>query len=84
MTYLLQFTSAHNQQDKFFFCNLGDPWPKNLALRLIERTSPDRSQAREFVTEEDANACLVTAGSPRMRPAKGDERWGWEILEEKQ
>ena len=56
----------------YYLCNLGGQWPRHPELRLIERTSPDRSEAKEFTTEEDARACLVTAGNPK----------DWEILEE--
>ncbi len=75
----LRFTNWHREQ--FYLANLGLPWPKRPELRLIERTTTDRSQAKEFATMEDARACLVTVGSPRMRPLDGDERWGWEIVE---
>jgi hypothetical protein len=50
----------------YYFCNLG--LPMGVAYpgkRLIERTSPDRKEAREFATEEEANEILVLANHPK-------------------
>jgi hypothetical protein len=54
----------------YYLTNLGGPWPRNPEKRLIERTSADRSEAKEFDTEEDARACLVSCGEPK----------GWEAV----
>lgn len=69
MTFILKHTNTH--KEVYYFQNLGMPWPHNHARKLIERTTRDRSEARQFSTEEEANETLVIAGNPR----------GWEVVE---
>lgn len=71
MTFLLRFTDAYDKHRFHYLCNLGDQWPRNPMLRMIERTSEDRTEARVFGSEEDARTCLKTCGAPK----------GWEILQ---
>lgn len=58
-------------EEVHWFCNLGAFWPHDLTRRLIERTTPDSAQAREFATAEEANETLIKAGSPH----------GWQVLD---
>lgn len=68
--FILRCPDAYDKHRFHFLCNLGDQWPHNPMLRLIERTSENREEAKAFESEEDARACLKTCGDPR----------GWEIV----
>jgi len=75
MTFVLRFTPLAPKEGlgqyhpptapHYWLVRLGDQWPRDPMKRLIDATSPRREDAKEFATEEDANSCLVTAGSPR-------------------
>lgn len=54
-----------------YFCNLGKMWPHDPTRRLIERTSRNRDEARQFVSPAEAQEILVSAGSPR----------GWSVVD---
>lgn len=66
---LLKFTNTHGEV--FYFCNLGNLWPGQDTRRMIERTSPDQSEAHVFETKEQARETLTMAGSPP----------GWAVVE---
>ncbi len=67
--FLLKFTS-HHDGSLWYFQNLGDQWPHRPACRLIERTTQNPKDARQFATEEDAKHVLSIAGGPK----------NWEIV----
>lgn len=62
MMYRLRFRSPYGTTH--YFTNFGQQWPNRPECRLIERTSTDPEEARQFPSEEEANAALVTAGRP--------------------
>lgn len=62
MSAVLKFTNAWGEV--YWFQGIGACWPYAPERRLIARTTPDRSQARVFDTEEQAQETLVAAGGP--------------------
>lgn len=80
MTFILQFTPEvkegigyYNRTPlgPYYLQRLGGMWPHNPSRRLIDATTTDAKQAKQFPTEEDARSCWVTTGSGR----------GWEVVE---
>jgi hypothetical protein len=79
MKFVLRFTPGHTDgigrwapnQGPYFLVRLGAQWPSDPRYRLIHETTLDRSNAREFASEEDARATWAEAGSPA----------GWEVVE---
>ncbi len=69
MTYLLRFTSPYKTEH--FFVRLGEQWGKDPRKRLVEATTPDRKNAREFETEEAAREVMATMTSHK----------DWEVVE---
>lgn len=69
MKYLLKFTNKY--EEVFFLENLGNAWPGNPSLRLIERTTSRQADARRFDTAEQATETWATAGKPSR----------WEVVE---
>lgn len=63
MTFILKHTSHHDQQI-WFLVRLGEQWGHDPRYRFIDATTQDRSQAKQFATEEDARACWSEAGKP--------------------
>ncbi len=51
--------------EKFYFQNLGLPWPHDMTKRLIERTTRDRAEATVFEDADSALLVLLKAGQPR-------------------
>lgn len=80
VTFLLRFNSPDETDGlgkwhapvKFprFLVRLGGQWPHDPRYRLIQATSADRAEARQFASEEDALAAWSEAGSPR----------GWDVV----
>ena len=84
MSFLLRFTPEirhglgyHTKHTApfYFFVRLGEQWHNNPRLRYIDATTPDRSEARQFATEEEAREVLVVSGNS---PVAGDAK-GWTI-----
>lgn len=65
----LRFTNTWGE--KFFFQNLGGFWGPHDTRRLIERTSSQRAQGREFET--------VDAAKEVMQSSQMGE--GWQIID---
>lgn len=59
----LRFNNPYGEV--FYLVRLGDIWPHEPSKRLIDATCKRASGAKEFITEEDARACIVIANSPR-------------------
>lgn len=78
--FLLRFTQPIREglgyrdtapQGPWYLQRLGAMWPAHPERRLIDATTLDPKQAKQFPTEEDARSCWVTTGSGR----------GWEVVE---
>ena len=69
MKFILKRTNSYGET--WFFQNLGNAWPGNPSLRLIERTTSRQADARRFDTAEQATETWATAGKPP----------GWEVVE---
>lgn len=55
-----------------YFVRLGQQWPHDPSKRLIDETTPDIAQARQFGSDEEAREVLVVSGHPK----------GWELVSE--
>lgn len=49
----------------YYFQRLGLQWPRDPSKRLIDATTPNKEEARQFNTAEEAREVLVVAGNPR-------------------
>lgn len=50
--------------EKHWFVSLGDPWPHLPELRLIRRTTKNKSRAKVFSTAGEAAKTLEMCGNP--------------------
>lgn len=79
MTFFLRFTNKWDDRwteergQIFWLVNLGGFWPApHVNRRLIERTTRQKEEAKEFKSVDECRETLVLAGQPR----------GWEIVDE--
>ena len=69
MTFILRFTNPYGE--KFYFLRLGEQWHKDPSKRLVDATTPDRTAARPFETEEAAREVMASMTSHK----------GWSVEE---